>query len=98
MKKTLYKDIKLKKGGVIPKGLQVDVRASALHPLLAAVETPDGQAYTLKYKSVIKPPSVKTLEKWEYEGFSKTPAGKKTEPDGYDEDGFPSWLLALGYI
>ena len=97
MKKKLYKDITLKSGGLLPKGSIVEIQPSALLPLLASVEI-DGQAYTLKYKSVIKPPIVKTLEKWEYEGFSKTIAGKKTEPDGYDEDGFPSWLLALGYI
>jgi hypothetical protein len=43
-------------------------------------------------------PSVKTLERWELEGYCKTVTGQKTEPDGYGLDGSPSWLLALGMI
>lgn len=43
-------------------------------------------------------PSIVTMEKWSSEGYARTPTGKKVEPDGYAEDGSPSWLLALGYI
>ena len=43
-------------------------------------------------------PSLITMEKWNSEGYAKTPTGKKVEPDGYAEDGSPSWLLALGYL
>jgi len=43
-------------------------------------------------------PSNATMEKWVDDGYAKTPTGKRVEPDGYAEDGSPSWLLALGYI
>ncbi len=38
-----------------------------------------------------KPPSIKTLEKWDYNGYSKTPCGCKVEPDGICEHGIRSW-------
>jgi len=40
-----------------------------------------------------KVPSLKTMEKWMYDGIAKTPDGKKVEPDHPD-----SWLSILGYI
>jgi len=97
MKKTLYKDINLKSGIVLPKDAIVELEPHEDHVRLGIVHYNDN-SHIIRYTSVVKPPATKTLEKWEYEGFSKTVAGKKTEPDGYDEDGFPSWLLALGYI
>jgi hypothetical protein len=45
-----------------------------------------------------KPPGLKALEKMSDEGIAKTVTGKKTEPDGYGDDGSPSWMLALGVI
>jgi len=101
VKKILTKDIKLKSGVVLPKGLQVGVtpyKNGTVPTVLALVTLPDGDSKILRYQSIYTPPSVKTLEKWEEMGYSKTPLGKKTEPDGTDEDDFPSWLLILGYI
>ena len=43
-----------------------------------------------KYYSV---PSLKTLEKWSYDGIAKTPDGKRVEPDHPD-----SWLVLLGFM
>ena len=45
-----------------------------------------------------KAPSMNTLEKWSNDGIAKSVAGKKVEPDGYDSEGFPSWLICLGMI
>ena len=95
MKKKLFKDINLKSGFILQKGLVVTV-----HPLndsLCEVFVGD-QVYKLRYQSVFKTPSIKTLEHQEWDGVCKTPAGKKVEPDGYDPDGFPSWLRILGVI
>lgn len=45
-----------------------------------------------------KPPTFKTLEKYSNNGIAKTPLGNSTEPDGYDSQGAPSWMLVLGLI
>ena len=49
----------------------------------------------LKKLQGIKQPSIKTLQKWEYNGISKSVFGKTVEPDGHDEYGSPSWTLLL---
>ena len=43
-------------------------------------------------------PSIKTLEKWTYEGYCKTPDGCIVEPDGSCSHGFDSWLLIMNLI
>jgi len=46
-----------------------------------------------------KAPSVRTMEKWEWDsGGCKTPMGTMVEPDGVDPDGWPSWMLILGFL
>jgi hypothetical protein len=45
-----------------------------------------------------KPPTLRTLEKWDWNGYNKTVTGHKTEPDGYGCDGSPSWSLIIGVI
>jgi hypothetical protein len=54
--------------------------------------------YKAGYPSVIKQPSVTSLMRWSEDGISKSVGGKRIEPDGYDCDGFPSWLLVTGMI
>ena len=46
----------------------------------------------------VKVPSHKTMERWMDDGYCRTIDGCKTEPDGDCPHGFPSWLIALGYI
>ena len=46
----------------------------------------------------IKAPSYSTMEKWMSDSFCKSVNGKKVEPDGFDGDGYPSWLIVLGMI
>jgi hypothetical protein len=51
------------------------------------------------YFEGFKAPSVKTMEKWEWDGSGcKTPVGTMVEPDGVDSAGWPSWMLILGII
>ena len=56
--------------------------------------------YRERYPSAIKvrKPSVKTMEKWDNDGFCRTLDGCKVEPDGRCSHGFNSWLIELGYI
>lgn len=49
-------------------------------------------------KGFMKSPTLHTLEKYVNDGIAKTILGNKTEPDGTDQYGAPSWLLALGMI
>jgi hypothetical protein len=53
---------------------------------------------TRNMTSFFTPPSMKTLQKYSFDGIAKSVTGKKCEPDGYSDDGAPSWLLALGMI
>lgn len=43
-------------------------------------------------------PSMKMLEKWTFDSVCKSVGGKDVEPDGYDANGYPSWLLVSGII
>jgi len=45
-----------------------------------------------------KEPSIKTLEKWTEDSFCKSLFGQKVEPDGFDSEGSPSILVAMGFI
>jgi hypothetical protein len=101
---TLYKDLIMRSGIVLPKGTkaqispikgQNDINASTLCNLFV-----DGydNVFKARYTSVCKQPSVTSLMRWSEDGICKSIGGKKVEPDGYDPDGFPSWLLVTGFI
>ena len=51
--------------------------------------------FLTKFKSE---PSIKTMFNWSNTGIARTITGKKCEPDGYGNDGSPSWMLVLGVI
>lgn len=105
--KTL-RDITLKSGIVIAKDTEVTIKWLApevSRGVLCEVVTKDGQTFktmvgTLhtKVSGCKKPPTLNTLRKWVFDGVAKSVLGKTVEPDGYDEHGSPSWLLALGFI
>lgn len=106
--RQLKRDVKLKDGRTYAKGTIVEVK------FLGGVDKENGHRIceihteTDSWKlsignlpstvSGFVKPSEMTMEKWSDEGYCKTPTGKKTEPDGYADDGSPSWLLALGLI
>ena len=45
-----------------------------------------------------KVPSIKTLERWTFDGIAKATDGCKVEPDGTCPHGKSSWLIVLGFI
>lgn len=44
------------------------------------------------------PPTLRTLEKWMFDGVAKATDGCKVEPDGTCCHGHRSWLLQMGVI
>ncbi len=53
---------------------------------------------SIKTSRKSKEPSLKTLERWSFDGVAKATDGCRVEPDGTCEHGKPSWLVELGYI
>lgn len=113
VKKKLKKAIKFKTGDEIPAGSSVDVEFDSKDPEVALLridfqsDKRDYQTNPVKLHAgklylyvggFGKPPSIRTMMKWQDEGMAKTVTGKKTEPDGVGPDGSPSWLRVLGYI
>ena len=101
---VLYRDITLKNGIILKKGLKGQI--TPLRDSTGRVSTIGCNLYLdgydrvmkLSYTSVCKHPSVTSLMRWAEDGIAKSVGGKKVEPDGYDSDGFPSWLLVVGMI
>jgi hypothetical protein len=102
--KTTTAELKLKDGTVYPIGTTFELRwdkerYGTTFATTAGREVKLGTARLHKYFNVSKPPTVNTLMKWEFDsGTCKTVLGKKTEPDGTDEYGSPSWMLVMGVI
>jgi hypothetical protein len=110
--RILKRDVKLKDGRTFDKGSPVDVKffgdKDNGHKVCEINVLGSTDMSNMTFKTAIAnlptmvsgftKPSDATMEKWVNDGYAKTPTGKKTEPDGYAEDGSPSWLLALGYI
>jgi hypothetical protein len=94
---TTQKEIKLKDGSTLAKGLPVSFIEGKDSRCL--VHSPNHSApLQVRVSSAFKAPSMTTLERWGEKGGSKTPTGKWTEMDGHGSDGSPSWMLALGFI
>jgi hypothetical protein len=110
--RTLKQDVKLKDGRTYTKGTSVEVKffgdKDNGHKVCEINVMGSTDMSTTSFKTAIAnlpkfvsgftKPSLATMEKWVSEGIAKTPTGKRTEPDGYADDGSPSWLLVLGYI
>jgi len=92
------KEIKLKCGVTLPKGLPVTFIAGEPARVLIAHESRPEQPYKVRVTSAFKTPSIRTLERWNEEGVCLTPSGHRVEPDGFGSDNSPSWLQALGVI
>ena len=107
MNLTNNKEIKFKSGLVIPVGTNLTVTFIAGQTV---AELTGGSAGAVpvslklrcsslpRYFSRFKEPSLKTMEKWSFDGVAKSMLGKRVEPDGYDEEGSPSWMLVAGII
>lgn len=92
-------------GDCIESGESVNVSKHPAVDYILTVRTDDGRRVSfsaVKAHSTLdgfmKEPSMKTLKKWVNDSVCKSLRGKNVEPDGYDSEGFPSWLLVLNLI
>ena len=102
MKTTTYKEIKFKSGDVIPVGTEGEVLpyhpiGGKPHPFKCLVLY-SGKRYLCNYELVIEPPSESEIEDIMFDSTCPSVNGVEVEPDGFDPDGFPSWLQALGMV
>jgi len=79
------------------KKITVYTKERGLRYLKAGVTLEDYQA---KYPNAIKvrKPSDRTLEQWAHDCGCEAIDGCWVEPDGECKHGYPSWLMALGYV
>ena len=107
MKITNNKEIKFKNGLVIPVGTQCEIRFDGKTTVCELIGGTAGGIPTSlrlrcsslpRYFSKFKTPSLNSLEKWSNDGVCKSMLGHIVEPDGFDSDGSPSWLLVAGLI
>jgi hypothetical protein len=89
---------------VIPEGTELEVYFSEARPekiyfdyagALRCVTLANAHKYVTGFA---KPPGMRTLERYSFDGIAKSVTGARVEPDGYGPDGSPSWLLCLGLI
>lgn len=94
------RDIKLKSGETIPKGTSLlFVRHYSEGQLpTVGVFSWMGRELRMRYRHVIKVPSMKRIDRWVHDSVCESVFGNTCEPDGYGEHGEPSWLLALGLV
>ena len=90
------KEIKLKTGETLPKGLPVTFCADK--NTICLVHGQREEPYRIHISAAFKTPSMRQLERWTFDSVCESVAGEVVEPDGHDEHGSPSWLLALGMI
>ena len=89
------KEIKTKDGYIAPKGLPVTFQKDC--PWVCLVRGPSRE-YRVGITSAFNPPGMRKLENWTNDGICKSVGGETVELDGWDSNGTPSWLLALGMI
>ena len=90
------KSIKLKTGEILPAGLPVSFDSKNHSICLVMGERLE--PYKVRITSAFHAPSLEELEEAVSDGVCDSVAGERVEPDGTDEHGSPSWLLALGMI
>ncbi len=96
MKALTKKQIELKSGEILPKGLPVTFCQDS--PSICLVQGERIEPYKIRVSSAFHAPSIGKLERQSNDGVCDSILGKRVEPDGWDEHGSPSWLLALGMI
>jgi hypothetical protein len=91
------KDLSLKDGSTITKGTLIEfVRHSDMPSV--GIWNVNGVERKMRYRSIIKQPSIASLERWDMDGICNSVFGARVEPDGYGPQGEPSWILAMGMI
>lgn len=98
-------EIRLKDGTVFPIGTDFSVSFVGGGSVIAVlVATISGKQFKTncvrlpRYFDGFRVPSTAALEKAIDEGICRSVMGERVEPDGWDQHGSPSWLLALGMI
>jgi hypothetical protein len=97
MKAITEKEIKTKSGEILPIGSPVSFMGED-SPHLCLVKGQRPEPYRIRISSVFTPPNAEELEEQANDGVCDSILGERVEPDGYDEHGSPSWLLALRLI
>lgn len=91
------KEVTLKDGTIIPKGSIIDYVGPSLMVTIGIFQV-GSRELKLRYRSVLKAPSIETIQKWEENGYCNSVFGARVEPDGIGPNQEPSWMLALGMI
>lgn len=102
IKGKLIKNVTLKSGAVYDKGADAEIHFDLKNPsrctlLISGKEIATRSSVALQLIGK-KSPTVKTMEKWSFDGIAKSVGNSTVEPDGWDSKGNPSWLLVFGYI
>lgn len=98
------RNIKLKDGREFSKGMEFSVSFNQEVPSSCVVNFANGESYktrTTRLPSItdeIYSPSVEEVDEWVNDGVCDSVLGEQVEPDGWDSEGSPSWLLAMGLI
>ena len=98
--------IKLKDGRTFSQGTAFDVVPSPTRPDFGALcfPRPDGAAFKIPYTRLPKlfedfhAVTEAEIETALMDYYCPSITGADVEPDGHDQHGFPSWLLALAMI
>jgi hypothetical protein len=104
MKKNLKKEMKLKDGMSFPKGTSMEIKVNESNPMIAILTSEAGKEVKVRsaklhrYFNGFVSPSEEMMDPDFDSCIVPSLTGENIEPDGWDEKGFPSILLALGMI
>jgi len=90
------KPIKLKNGSTLPAGLPVSFIPG--NPRCCHVHAGCDSPFFVRITSAFISPSMDEIEDAVCDSVCPSIGGETVEPDGWDSEGSPSWLLALGLI
>ena len=91
---TTTRPVTLKSGRIVTSGTEVVEWGYKGIPTMCRLEC----GAIVRIRSAFKPPRFETLERWMIDGVARSVGSKRVEPDGVDDEGSPSWLIALGMI
>ena len=99
---TVKEEVGFKSGRKWEKHKRINIRPHETHPSLVTID--DGEMVYSVHVDILKSfkeiqwPTISEIENMIYDGDCTTPAGNIVDPDGHDSEGWPSWLIMLGFI
>jgi len=90
------KPIAMKDGTTLPAGAEV-LEFLRESPSRCKVQGKD-KVYQVRVVNAFNRPSLDELQDAVSDGTCESVGGETVEPDGWDAEGTPSWLLVLGWI